>query len=141
MRSRGAFALALALTLAGCDVPTPTGNTASTAQPATLPLSIVFTPVANDTYAFAFPAAADPAQVEEAIRRQCAGKDFCKAFGWIDPTRVARGLPMTDREFDAEALSYSLNRQTGLDEARWTCAMFPDSRPPGCDKTKSVPAR
>ena len=63
-------------------------------------------------------------QWDDAARKECGDRQWCKVFGWTDASFVARAMPMTDREAGALTFSYSLNRATGLDQALWDCRRY-----------------
>lgn len=113
--------LALALSSASCG---PSGASPEPAAPTeTQSTKVVFAnqrELARDMTAVNIPNNSNRDAVEEAARELCDGKDFCKVLGWPEGTSVPRGFPMTDREVSGQVFSYSLNRQTGMDEAVWT---------------------
>lgn len=113
------FALALfALALAGCDAPAGRDVVAGAKPPEFLPLQ------GPDTFVMIVDPASPPDSWRGAAKQQCGKREFCKVFAWTDPAEAARALPMTDRELEAQAFSYGINRVTGYDEAEWDCSRF-----------------
>lgn len=78
-----------------------------------------FRTIGRDTSAMVFAASTSHAAVEAAARKHCAGRQWCKVLGWTDPRAAATAMPMTEREMAAQKFSYTLNRETGMDEAEW----------------------
>jgi len=132
-----AFTAAFGLVACGdASQPSPPATSASTAPAAATtpaPVKVDFADArpfsGPDTFSVLVPSAATKSAVEAAAREKCDGKDFCKVLGWTDPDLIARGFPMTDRELEGQVFAYSLNRQSGLDEAVWTCE-GPEARCP-----------
>jgi hypothetical protein len=78
--------------------------------------------IAGDAiFAMTFDADADPDELPELAREQCGSRGFCKVLGWTDPKYAARGFPLTDREVQQLAFSYSLNRVTNFEQVSWNC--------------------
>lgn len=80
--------------------------------------------VGDDMFAMTFNAQADPTEIEKTVRDHCGTREFCKIFGWTDPEFAPRGFPMTDREVEAQVLSYGINRSTGYEQFSWDCSLF-----------------
>jgi hypothetical protein len=130
------LALAAAVTLAACGspapeqtepAPAPAEASASEANPVVASRDIArdFTAlqVRSDTDASAFPTIA---------RDLCGSRDFCKVAVWTEAETTARGFPMSDRELAAMAFQYSINRNTGFEQAMWNCERFPQTDPNAC---------
>lgn len=66
--------------------------------------------------------------VDAEARRVCRGKANCQMLGWTDPDLVASAMPMTEREVAGLKYSYSLNRNSGLDESTADCSLLPGDR-------------
>jgi spore germination cell wall hydrolase CwlJ-like protein len=58
-------------------------------------------------------------------QRICAGKDYCKFIGWVDPRRVAERLPISGSAIDAISFTYQRSAPGLADQARWNCQQFP----------------
>jgi hypothetical protein len=119
-----AFAIIVLLLVGLCSIPTPPKTSAS----------FDFQPLGAvpDTFTLILKPDAKTADIEAAARAHCGARSFCKVLGWIDPSRVARGMPMTDRELLGQVFNYSLNRSTGLDRAEFDCQQFPAGRLAHC---------
>ncbi len=79
-------------------------------------------PVYRDTiFTMTFNEGADPDALPGLAREHCGARSPCQVLGWTDPEFAARGSPMTDREIDHLAFSYSLNRGNGHEQALWDC--------------------
>ncbi len=78
----------------------------------------------DDMFVMTFNAKADPVELEKTIRDYCGSRKFCKVMGWTDPEYAPRGFPMTDREVQAQVLSYGINRSTGWEQFLWDCNLF-----------------
>jgi len=85
-----------------------------------------------DNYAMILPPDAEPAAIEAAAKAKCADKQICNVLGWTDKAQAAQELPMLDREADALAFSYDLNRTTGFERALWDCKRFPQANAGRC---------
>ena len=72
-------------------------------------------------FAMTFDPNSDPEAILAAARKRCSEFLHCQVQAWTQPDRAAGAFPMTDREVEAVAFSYTLNRTTGLDEASWEC--------------------
>ena len=48
-------------------------------------------------------------------RRLCGNAEVCFVLFWTDPSKVAAGFPITEREAGAMVASYRRNRSTGAD--------------------------
>lgn len=84
-----------------------------------------FNPLAGkDMFSIVFGPKVDPAELRKLVRKHCGSREFCKVFGWADPDFAPRGFPMTDREVEAQVLSYGINRTTGYEEFYWDCDKF-----------------
>jgi len=81
----------------------------------------------KDVMTFAIPAGAQRGAIEAAVRRGCAGRQWCQIYGWADPAARATAWPMTDRELAALGLRYALNRASGLEELTWYCGKAPQA--------------
>lgn len=57
-------------------------------------------------------------------REACGSAQLCNVKIWTDADKVARALPMTDREVNAIEAAYLVNRKTGADE--FLCHPFGD---------------
>jgi hypothetical protein len=114
------------LTLAGCGQPADAPKAAEPEPPARVVFeqSVTLAPL---MYAVLIPDGAEKAAVEEAARDKCTGENICAVMGWTDRAFLPRGYPMTDREVEAQAFAYRVNRNTGLDEAVWLNADAPSS--------------
>lgn len=122
--TRTKLVLAVGLLMPACSPPGAgqggtSANAATAAVHAVAPATPAFHQIASDTFAMVYDAASPRPAVEQAMRGQCAGKQWCKVFGWTAATAAATAMPMTDREADALKVSYTLNRATGVDEVRW----------------------
>ncbi|MBL0914218.1 MAG: hypothetical protein IBJ13_01465 [Sphingopyxis sp.] len=76
----------------------------------------------RSVFAMTFDANSDPNAILAAARKKCNEFTHCQVHAWTQPDRAAGAFPMTDREVEALAFSYTLNRTTGMDEASWKCA-------------------
>ena len=84
-----------------------------------------FRKLAGDhTFVMTFNATADPVELEKTVRNHCGAREFCKVFGWTEPEYAPRGFPMTDREVQAQVLSYGINRTSGYEQLSWDCDLF-----------------
>lgn len=98
--------------------PVPADETAAPA-PEPQPQSFAFLEtraIAPDTTAVVFAMNAPRDEVEQGARAICNGKAWCKVMGWTDAGATPTAMPMTDREVEAQAFSYTLNRASGMDE-------------------------
>ncbi len=78
----------------------------------------------DDMFVMTFNAKADPVELEKTIRDYCGAREFCKVLGWTDPEFAPRGFPMSEREVEAQVLSYGINRSTGWEQFFWNCDLF-----------------
>jgi hypothetical protein len=84
-----------------------------------------FTSIArNSIFAMTFNEHADPDALPDLAREHCGSRSWCQVLGWTDAKFAARGMPMTDREVGQLAFSYSLNRETGYEQALWNCTRW-----------------
>lgn len=67
---------------------------------------------------------ARPGDVEMAARELCGSATHCKVLGWYRADAVPARLMMTDREAQAEAFNYFLNRTNGEERALWICENY-----------------
>lgn len=72
--------------------------------------------------------------VNRAVRAHCAGRSWCKVLGWSNADYLPGAMPLTDREAAAQIYSYTLNRETGADEAMFDCRAFKSSPTFRCEK-------
>lgn len=115
------YALLACLALAACEAPAPNPNPPK-AEQAPTPADFRFsarTMIAPDIFAVVFDPSSDRSAVEKAARDLCGSRQWCKVLGWTDEAFAGRAFPLTDREADATALSLTINRASGLDEAVW----------------------
>lgn len=112
------------------DSQSPAGKTI--AKPEFKPIS------GDDVISMLFDPGVDRSALPDIAREYCGSRNFCKIMGWTDPAFIPHGFPMTDREVEAMAFSYSLNRDTGLDQALWDCRG--DSKRPKSECLASDPA-
>lgn len=75
-------------------------------------------------FAMTFKRNADPETLPDIARQQCGSQKICKVIGWTDPNFAARAFPMTDREVEAQAFQYTLNRNTGFEQMLWDCKKY-----------------
>lgn len=85
-----------------------------------------------DYFAMIIPEAASPATFEGLAKEQCGDRSFCKVLAWTDKARAARAMPMTEREVDALAFAYTINRANDMEELVWDCRKFPQPDPINC---------
>ena len=78
--------------------------------------------------------AADPdwGRIEAEARALCEGKTHCGVLGWTDPAQMASAMPMLDREAEALAFSYSLNRTTSFERFMVDCTRWPQGDDATC---------
>ncbi len=67
----------------------------------------------------------DPKALPDIARKLCDNRQHCNVTGWTDRATVARGYPFTDREAEAIAFSYSVNRANGNETVLWDCQIWP----------------
>jgi hypothetical protein len=82
--------------------------------------------------AMVIPAGAKPEQFETWARQHCGALEFCQVMGWTDPARAARAFPMSDREVEAIAFSFKINRASEYEQVIWDCTRFPQPAPENC---------
>lgn len=85
-----------------------------------------------DNYAMIFPADSDPGAIADAARAKCFGKQICQVLGWTDKADAAPRLPMLDREVEALAFRYALNRNTSYEEVGFACKRLPKAPKDSC---------
>lgn len=110
-------AVAALLLLSGCG-PAAAPSPAAPAPPVAVEFAAKVT-LAPQMFSVLIPAGADRAGVERAARDACTGENICSVLGWTNRDYLPRGFPMTDREVEAQAFSYRINRNSGLDEFLW----------------------
>lgn len=66
----------------------------------------------------------DPEALPDIAREQCGSHKICKVIGWTNRSFAARAMPMTDREVEAQAFQYTLNRNTGFEQVLWDCGTW-----------------
>lgn len=115
------------------DVITGRETSPSTTETEFEPANAEFNAISgNDVFSMTFNAKADPETLPDIAREQCGKRDFCKVIGWTDPKFTARGFPMTQREVQAQAFQYSLNRNTGFEQMLWDCNQYTRSDKSQC---------
>lgn len=67
----------------------------------------------------------DSRRLPDIAREVCGARSFCIVTGWVDANLAARGFPFTDREAEAIAFSYRLNREAGNEQILWSCKVWP----------------
>lgn len=78
----------------------------------------------RSVFAMTFDANSNPDAILAASRKRCNEFTHCQVLAWTQPDKAAGAFPMTDREVEAVAFSYVLNRTTGMDEATWKCGQW-----------------
>lgn len=73
-----------------------------------------------------------PEEWPAAAKERCGDQPICQVLAWTDRASAARALPMTDPELAALAFSYSVNRNSGFEQALWDCKRFPRGKPDEC---------
>lgn len=111
------LALVLSVVLAGC-ADTPGG----------------FDPryIGKDFYAGHFEPNTNADALTNKARDTCGTADQCMVFGWTDPSKQARGFPMTDREAQSLAFQYTINRLNGTEETRFRCGQVTGAKKADC---------
>lgn len=118
--------IVLSLGLAGCGESKPTPEP----DPGPTPEFIEFSQPGIS--AMVIPAGAKPEQFEAWARAHCGALEFCQVMGWTDPARAARAFPMSDREVEAIAFSFKINRPNAFEQVIWDCKRFPQEDPQNC---------
>lgn len=75
-------------------------------------------------FAMTFDGNSDPDKILAAARAKCNEFTQCQVQGWTQRDKAAGAFPMTDREVEAVAFSYTLNRTTGMDKTTWECRQW-----------------
>lgn len=88
-----------------------------------------------NNYAMIVPAEANADEMVVAAKEKCGERDICLVLGWQNRADVARALPMTDNELSKLVFNFSINRNTGHEEALWNCDVFPNKRGKACLST------
>jgi hypothetical protein len=78
-----------------------------------------------NNYAMIVTNGTDPASLPELAKAKCGQVDQCSVYAWRDAASAATALPMTDRDVAAEVFSYSINRNSGFEQALWNCRVYP----------------
>jgi len=87
--------------------------------------SLQFKKIGPDIYTVSFPRDVATSKIESAAKSQCGNANICQVLGWNDQSKVAQALPMTDPEVISQVFNFTLNRNTGLEEAKWECGAYP----------------
>lgn len=114
-----------ALVLAAC------GNNAANA-------ALDFKEIGPDTYSVAFPREMPLTDVETAAKTKCGRAMICKVLGWNDTSKIASRLPMTNPEVISQVFDFSLNRNTGYEEAKWECSAYPTAPRDSCFSAPTI---
>lgn len=83
-------------------------------------------------YTMLVEAGAAPGLLTEKARDLCGSASHCAVTGWTDASFVGRGWPLTQREADAAAYTYAVNRSTGYEGEIWDCTKFPEAPKERC---------
>ena len=75
----------------------------------------------RSVFAMTFDGNSNPDAILAAARKRCNAFTHCQVLAWTQPDKAAGAFPMIDREAEAMAFSYVLNRTTGTDNATWKC--------------------
>lgn len=86
----------------------------------------------DGVFAMTFNVKVDPETLPDIAREQCGDRKICKIIGWTDPKFAARAFPMTDREVEAQAFQYTLNRNTGFEQVLWDCRKWMQTKTDRC---------
>lgn len=125
------YPLIALLGLAACGAPETSREAGEAEAPG--PVAVRFAErreISPSMFVVVIPAGSSRTGTEAAARELCDGEAFCKVMGWTDNSLLPRGFPLTDRELAGQAFSYTLNRNSGMDEAVWAC----DAASPDCPK-------
>jgi hypothetical protein len=57
--------------------------------------------------------------------RACGDRDYCKLFGWTNPTLKPGSEAMSDMQRTAMSFSYLRNEAEGFEKALWNCSEYP----------------
>ena len=87
----------------------------------------------KSVFAMTFDGNSNPDAILAAARERCNEFTHCQVLGWTQPDKAAGAFPMTDREAEAVAFSYILNRTTGMDDATWKCGQWRDAGKSACE--------
>ena len=130
-------AVALAITLAGCDNAPPAPEPTSGASAVAAKPKATFQAISGkDIFAMIFPADMTADDLAAAAREQCGQREFCQVHGWLSEADAAKAFPMTDREVSKLAFQYAHNRTTGFERRAWDCKRWPRTDPDECIATE-----
>ena len=86
----------------------------------------------QNRFVMILPDEADPGRWKLVAKDKCGAVDFCQIFAWTDAVEAPQTFPMTDREVETMAFSYSVNRNSGHEQALWDCDRFARDRADEC---------
>lgn len=75
--------------------------------------------------------ASDKAVYQRAAQAECPA-DWCQAMFWVEGTRAASGIPMSQAQSRAQTALYRRNAARGLSKFTWRCDAFPDTSDSEC---------
>lgn len=94
---------------------------ASATAPEFAELDPAFREIGRGMWAMTFDAGVDPDTLPAVARERCGSLTICNVYGWVEPEYAARGFPFTEREVSRQVFVYSVNRNTGFEQALWDC--------------------
>lgn len=74
------------------------------------------------------PEGATRSDLEKAAKEACREHPICHVAGWRSPENMPSKLPMLEREVDAQAFDYALNRNTNFERTLWDCKVYPEAK-------------
>jgi hypothetical protein len=92
---------------------------------------LVFTTISGQVEGVVLRPDMPSATIDRAVRKHCAGKQWCKVLGWVEGDKIATAFPMTNREAAAVVYELTINRATGYDRSSFACTIWRD-RPKTC---------